>query len=127
MWDVPTIVGTGDVRQKLSIGDGCSFNVGCIFLLEAPVTIEDEVSCGHDVMFLSQVVDPNHGNRDRCDPLSGGIVVGAGSWLGARSVIMPGVSVGAGAVVGAGTIVSRNVPPNTLVSGHQTISLARWR
>jgi maltose O-acetyltransferase len=127
MWDVPIILGTGDVRQKLKIGDGCGFNVGCLFLLDAPVTIEDEVSCGHDVMFLSRPdgdAAAEVGGRDR---FGEGIVIGAGSWLGARSVIMSGVTVGAGAVIGAGTIVSKNVPPNTLVSGRQSISLARWR
>ena len=124
MWDVPTILGTGDVRRKLTIGGGCGFNVGCLFLLDAPVTIGDEVSCGHDVMFLSQSAD---GEQSSGEAVSGGIVIGSGSWLGARSVIMSGVTVGAGAVIGAGTIVNKNVPPNTLVSGRQSISLARWR
>jgi maltose O-acetyltransferase len=124
MWDVPTFLGTGDVRRKLTIGSGCGFNVGCLFLLDAPVTIEDEVSCGHDVMFLSRSAD---GEPSGAEAVSGGIVIGSGSWLGARSVIMSGVTVGAGAVIGAGTIVSKNVPPNTLVSGRQSISLARWR
>ena len=126
MWDVPTILGYGDVRQKLTIGRGCGFNVGCLFLLDEPVTIEDEVSCGHDVMFLSQV-GPAANDEDGRDPSNAGIVIGAGSWLGARSVIMSGVTVGAGVVIGAGTVVNKNVPPNTLVSGRKSISLSRWR
>ena len=45
------------------------------------------------------------------------VVIGAGSWIGARCVIFPGVRVGSGAVVSAGSIVNKDVPPNTVVSG----------
>lgn len=38
-------------------------------------------------------------------------------WLGMNSVIMPGVTVGKGAVIGAGSIVTRDVPPYTVVAG----------
>jgi acetyltransferase-like isoleucine patch superfamily enzyme len=127
MWDVPTIICSGDIRQKLTIGAGCGFNVGCFFHLEASVTIEDDVSCGHEVMFLSRADSASEYDGTPRDQISAGIVIGAGSWLGARSVIMSGVTVGAGAVIGAGSVVSNDVPPNTLISGRQSISLARWR
>jgi maltose O-acetyltransferase len=38
-------------------------------------------------------------------------------WLGARAVILPGVTVGRGAVVAAGSVVTKNVPPLTIVAG----------
>lgn len=40
-----------------------------------------------------------------------------GVWLGARSTVLPGVTLHEGAVVGAGAIVNRDVPPNSLVAG----------
>jgi acetyltransferase-like isoleucine patch superfamily enzyme len=40
-----------------------------------------------------------------------------GVWLGARCIILPGVTVGRGAVVAAGAIVTKDVPPNKLVAG----------
>lgn len=46
-----------------------------------------------------------------------GIVVEDGSWIGAGAVILDGVRVGQGAVVGANAVVSRDVPPHTLVVG----------
>jgi acetyltransferase-like isoleucine patch superfamily enzyme len=39
-------------------------------------------------------------------------------WIGARAVILPGVTIGEGAVVGAGSIVSRNVPPWSIAVGN---------
>jgi maltose O-acetyltransferase len=45
------------------------------------------------------------------------VIIENGTWIGARSVVLPGVTVGAGSVVASGAIVTRNVPPNTLVGG----------
>jgi acetyltransferase-like isoleucine patch superfamily enzyme len=40
------------------------------------------------------------------------------AWIGARAIILPGVTVGEGAVVSAGSVVSRDVPPYTIVAGN---------
>jgi acetyltransferase-like isoleucine patch superfamily enzyme len=45
------------------------------------------------------------------------VTIGDGCWIGARAVILPGVTVGAGAIVAAGSIVTRSVAPNHLVGG----------
>ncbi len=42
----------------------------------------------------------------------------AGAYIGARSIILPGVTVGAHAVVGAGSVVRRDVPPGSVVYGN---------
>ena len=41
-----------------------------------------------------------------------------GAWIGARSIILKGVTIGAGAVVGMGSIVTKDVPPRTVVAGN---------
>lgn len=41
-----------------------------------------------------------------------------GTWIGARSIILKGVTIGAGAVVGMGSVVTRDVPPRTVVGGN---------
>lgn len=60
---------------------------------------------GHDPTTLAMVT------------LAAPIVVGDHAWLGARAVILGGVTVGEGAVVAAGAVVTRDVPPWTVVSG----------
>ncbi len=47
----------------------------------------------------------------------GRIVIHDNCFIGARAMIMPGVSIGPNAVVAAGAVVTRNVPPNTVVAG----------
>jgi acetyltransferase-like isoleucine patch superfamily enzyme len=41
-----------------------------------------------------------------------------GAWIGARVIILKGVTIGVGAVVGAGSVVTRDVPAQTLVAGN---------
>ena len=123
MWGTPTIVGNSVERANLSIGVECGFNVGCFIDLSAPVTIGDRVSFGHDVMILT--CDPNH--RLDVAQSASSVTIGDGAWLAARCTIMPGVNIGAGAIISAASVVATDIAPNTLVSGRQTISLARWR
>lgn len=46
------------------------------------------------------------------------IKICAGSWIGAKVIILKGVTVGEGAIVGAGSVVTKNVEPYTVVAGN---------
>jgi acetyltransferase-like isoleucine patch superfamily enzyme len=43
--------------------------------------------------------------------------IGADCFIGGRSLILPGVEIGDGSIVGAGSIVTRSVPPHSIVAG----------
>jgi acetyltransferase-like isoleucine patch superfamily enzyme len=45
------------------------------------------------------------------------ITIGNDVWIGARSIILDGVSIGNGAIIGAGSVVSKDVPPYSIVGG----------
>lgn len=45
------------------------------------------------------------------------VVIGRRVWLGASVTVVPGVRIGDGAIVGAGAVVTRDVPPDTIVAG----------
>ena len=46
------------------------------------------------------------------------MVVKRGASVGAGAILCPGVSVGEGALVGAGSVVTKDVPPHTIVAGN---------
>ena len=46
------------------------------------------------------------------------IVIGKNVFIGARSIMLKGVTIGDGAVVGAGSVVTKDVPANTIVAGN---------
>lgn len=119
-WGLPCLKGPGPVASRLHIGSHCGFNDGCLFDLNAPVTIGNHVSVGHEVRFLTTVTQEG---AQTAAP----ITVGDGVWLGARCTLLGGVTVGAGSVVGAGVTVSADIPPNMLITGAKPVSLARWR
>ena len=122
---LPRLLGEGNVHERLTVGAHCGFNKGTVFDLAAPITIGDYVDVGHDVMFLTSSAGVGLGNGDLHEAKP--IVIGNGVWLGARTTIMPGVTVGAGSVIGAGVTVDEDVPENMLLSGAKPISIARWR
>lgn len=117
---LPRLTGRGPITSRLQIGAHCGFNDGCEFDLEAPITIGNHVSVGHEVRFLTKIC------QDGIETAAP-ITVGDGAWLGSRCTLLGGVTVGAGSVIGAGVTITTDVPPNTLMTGAKSVSLARWR
>lgn len=53
------------------------------------------------------------GGKEKTAPIQ----IGNHVWIGARAIILKGVTIGDGVVVAAGAVVTKDVPPNTLVGG----------
>ena len=51
------------------------------------------------------------------DTASGPIILEENVWLGARVIVLRGVTVGAGSVIGAGSVVTRDIPPRSVAAG----------
>ena len=111
--------GTAPVRSKsrLTIGEDVLINVGCTIELNDVVTIGDSAALGHEVMILTTSHQLGPRAYRAGHTFNGPVTIEEGAWIGARSVLLPGVTVGAGAVVMAGSVVNKDVAPNTLVAG----------
>ena len=108
---------------RLVIGDRVSINYDC------HIGCVNEITIGNDVLLASRVYisDHSHGSPDYHDinvPPSkrkvfskGPIVIEDGVWIGEGACILPGVRVGRHAIVGANAVVTRDVPPYTIVGG----------
>ena len=117
MRGLPTIYGSGKWKSNLTIGERCLFNIHITIDLAAPVTIGNAVSVGPQTMLITGSHQIG-GSLHRAGELTPKpIQLNDGCWLGARCTILPGVTVGEGAIVAAGSIVTKDVPPNTLVAG----------
>jgi maltose O-acetyltransferase len=119
----PRISGGTALFDKLIIGKDCSIDEDCAFDLEECITIGDRVSIGPGAMILTSTHEL--GPREhRAGPITKSPVrVDDGALLGARSIILPGVTVGAGAVVNPGAVVNKDVLPHTRVGGAPAIQI----
>jgi len=101
----------------LSLGNDVFINTGCCLDCAAPISIGNRVELGYQVTLITG--DHHVGPHEkRCGPAQPrSIIIEDGAWIGARSVILPGVRIGAGAVVSVGSLVARDVAPDTLVAG----------
>jgi len=86
------------------------------------VTIEDEVFIGHGVMFINdkypRATASNGMLQTEADWQCTPTLIKRGASIGSNATILCGVVVGEGAMVGAGSVVTRDVPPGTLVVGN---------
>ncbi|MCA9235136.1 MAG: acyltransferase [Planctomycetales bacterium] len=101
--------------RKVFLGRNCVVNFGS--LLDGrkhAIRIGDNVSIGPEAAVLTLGHDPQ--SKDFADR-GGEVVIGDRAWVGFRAIVMPGVTVGEGAVVAAGAVVTKDVPPFTIVAG----------
>lgn len=104
-----------DFGKNITIGKHVFINACCHFQDHGGVTLGDGCLIGHDVVFATLNHDFNPGNRAVMHPAP--IVLGQNVWVGSHSTILQGVTVGEGAIIAAGSVVTKDVPPRTIVGG----------
>jgi maltose O-acetyltransferase len=115
--------GDQNLYGNLWIGDDCTIEVDCSFDLEEKITIGNRVTVGPGVMILTSTHELDK-REHRAGPVQRSPVsIADGAWLGARSIILPGVTVGAGSIVNAGAVVNKDVVPHTRVGGMPAVQL----
>ncbi len=104
------------VPENIHIGNNVFINQQCILVGDEKITIEDNVSIGFRAMIITSNneihLDPSTMKRVHYDEP---IVIKKNVWIGSNAVILSGVTVGEGSVVAAGAVVTKDVPPYTLV------------
>lgn len=103
-------------NDKLVIGKFCSIGCGAKFLFN---------SANHKLSSLSTYPFPLFFEEWGLEPKNvtdswdnkGNIVIGNDVWIGYEAVILAGVTIGDGAIIGARAVVTKDVPPYTIVGG----------
>ena len=104
-----------DFGKNLFFGKDVFVNSACCFQDQGGIYIGDNCLIGHQVVFasLNHLLDP--ARRASMQPAP--IRLGKNVWVGSHATILAGVTVGDNAVIAAGAVVSKDVPPNTVVGG----------
>lgn len=99
----------------VSFGDDCFLNFGCTLLAIGGITIGDGAFIGPHCVLATEY-HPEEPDR-RHELLTKPIAIGRNAWLGADVKVLAGVTIGENAIVAAGSVVTKDVPPNTVVAG----------
>jgi len=109
-----------EIQKNAFIGKNCKISSHS-FICEG-VHIEDDVFIGHNVTFINDKY-PQSTNSDgnlqtEADWKVEETFVKKGASVGSSSTILCGITIGENSIVGAGSVVTKNVPPNTIVAGN---------
>lgn len=113
----------------IEIGAYCWVGRRNFFSSGASIVFDDYVMTGPDCQFLGAnhvVSDPYRPYISTGTKSMGGIHVGANVWFGSRSSVLGEVRIGHGSVIGANSMVTRDVPPFSLVVGSPARVIKRY-
>jgi UDP-2-acetamido-3-amino-2,3-dideoxy-glucuronate N-acetyltransferase len=109
-----------EIQKGVKIGKRCKIS-SHTFICEG-VTIEDDVFLGHNVTFINDLFPRATAADGRPQTEADWICVSTrvrrGASIGSSATLLGGVTIGENAMVGAGSVVTRDVPPDTVVAGN---------
>ena len=110
--------------ERISIGRRVAIAPGCWLGGRGGISIGDDVLISPGVTIDTASLDTAAGSPPY-PYVAAPIVIEHGAWIGAGATILGGVTIGAGGFVGAGTVVTKDVPPHSVVVGAAQRSLQR--
>jgi acetyltransferase-like isoleucine patch superfamily enzyme len=109
-----------EIQKNATVGKRCKIS-SHTFVCEG-VTIEDNVFVGHNVAFINdsypRATSDDGGLQTEADWKVERTIVKKGASIGSGSTILSNITIGENALVGAGSVVTKDVPPNTIVAGN---------
>lgn len=107
--------------KTIQIGENSQLGVNARIMSAKSVIIGKNVLMGPDVI----IMDINHAFKDKEVPImfqgyseSKEVRIKDDAWIGARVVILPGVTIGRGSIIAAGSIVTKDVPDYAIFGGN---------
>lgn len=114
-----------NLGYNIRIGKGVFINVGAVFLDPDVIEIGDYTMFGpevhvytanHPVKTDDRIVKKDNGDYTFTN-FTSPVKIGSKCWIGARTTILPGVTIGDNVVIGAGSLVNKDIPDNSFAVG----------
>lgn len=119
---IPPFYTAGGV--DIRVGRNVFVNQNCTFYDLGGLDIADDVMIGPNVSLIT-TGHPLEPSQRRAAVIAKPIVIEKNVWIAANATIIGGVRVGENSVVAAGAVVTKDIPPNTLVGGNPARSFVR--
>lgn len=105
------------LNKRTHLGKNCNFN-GLIIRGNGKVVFGDNFHSGPNILIITR----NHNYEGEALPYKGyineDVIIGDNVWIGARSIVLPGVTIGEGSIIQAGSVVASNIPKYAIAGGH---------
>lgn len=105
---------------KLFIGNGTYINRNTLIVVEDNISIGRDCKIAWDVIIMDSDLHPLNSDHVIHDP----VTIEDKAWIGCRSIILKGVTIGEGAIIAAGSVVTKDIPPYTIYGGSPARYLA---
>lgn len=120
---IPFSVSIWSPNRRVSLGDRVQFGRNC--LIQCDAMIGDDVLIAQNVAFVGRddhlydipglrIWDSGRGDRHM-------VCVKDDVWIGHGAIVLSGVTVGCGSIVAAGAVVTKDVPPYSIVAGNPAV------
>lgn len=103
--------------SRIAIGRGTYCNFGVSFEATAQITIGEGCAIGPEVLLCTGTHEMGGAHKRAGAPAPRPIVIGNGVWIGARAVVLPGVTIGSGCFIAAGAVVASDCAVNGVYAG----------
>lgn len=107
---------------RIVLEDGCGLNGTSITARSKTVRVGRNVMFGPDCMVVDgDYHEPWPPEARKYSPgleRDADVIIGQNAWIGARSIILKGVTIGDNAIIAAGSVVTRSIPANALAAGN---------
>lgn len=106
------------LNKRTHLGKNCNFN-GLVIEGCGKVVIGDNFHSGVDILFITQ----NHNYKGNALPYNKEyvykeIIIGDNVWIGSRTIVLSGNTIGEGAIIQAGSVVVSDIPKYGIAGGH---------
>jgi acetyltransferase-like isoleucine patch superfamily enzyme len=115
--EVPLIFHNCSDFKNLLIGNNVHIGKNCFFDLRDKITIEENVVISMQATFITHMDMSKSGLTKKYPPAQKPILIKNNSFIGANATVLMGVTLGAFSMAAAGAVVTRDVEPETLVTG----------
>lgn len=103
---------------NIEAGDNFFVNNNCVFVDPGKIVFGDNVliapQCGFYTALHPLDVEQRNAKLEAAYPIH----VGDNVWIGGRTIVLPGVTIGSNTVIGAGSVVTRDIPSGVLAMGN---------
>ena len=107
-----------DYGYNIIVGEHFFANRNCLILDVVSVSIGNNVMLGPNVMILTATHPIDYKTRNKGFGLGKSVSIEDNVWIGAGTIINPGVHIGKNSIIGSGSVVTHDVPSNVIAAGN---------